>query len=115
MRRHKYYQLLFVYQIVFISEHTSSGMSVNIDIELSMLYNQTYILYLISCIYYINYCIIIIYYYHEWYTVYSYCTFSEDSICPGGPRHKPYGFLEDLHGHNYVFCCTQLMYIYSML
>ena len=32
-----------------------------------------------------------------------YCTFSEDSICPGGPRHKPFGFLEDLHGHNYVF------------
>ena len=34
---------------MFISEHTSSGMSVNIDIELSilsMLYNQTYILYL---------------------------------------------------------------------
>ena len=67
MRRHKYYQLLFVYQIVFISEHTSSGMSVNIDIELSilsMLYNQTYILYLISCTYFIKYCIIIIYYYH---------------------------------------------------
>ena len=35
--------------------------------------------------------------------LYSYCTFSEDSICPGGPRHKPFGFLEDLHGHNYVF------------
>ena len=50
MRRHKYYQLLFVYQIVFISEHTSSGMSVNIDIELSilsMLYNQTYNTYCI--------------------------------------------------------------------
>ena len=50
-----------------ISEHTSSGMSVNIDIELSilsMLYNQTYILYLISCTYFIKYCIIIIYYYH---------------------------------------------------
>ena len=43
-------------------------MSVNIDIELSilsMLYNQTYILYLISCTYFIKYCIIIIiYYYH---------------------------------------------------
>ena len=65
---------------MFISEHTSSGMSVNIDIELSilsMLYNQTYILYLISCTYYIKYCI-------------------EDSICPGG-------LLEDLHGHNCVF------------
>ena len=46
-------------------------------------------------------------------TVYSYCTFSEDSICPGGPRHKPFAFLEDLHGHN--IGCTQLMYIYSML
>ena len=35
-------------------------MSVNIDIELSilsMLYNQTYILYLISCTYFIKYCI----------------------------------------------------------
>ena len=37
---------------MFISEHTSSGMNVNIDIELSilsMIYNQTYILDLISC------------------------------------------------------------------
>ena len=32
--------------------------------KLSMLYNVTYILYLISCTYYIKYCIIIIYYYH---------------------------------------------------
>ena len=48
---------------MFISEHTSSGMCVNIDIELSilsMLYNQAYILYLSSCTYYIKYCIIII-------------------------------------------------------
>ena len=47
---------------MFISEHTSSGMSVNIDIELiilSMLYNQTYILYLISCTYYIKHCILL--------------------------------------------------------
>ena len=22
--------------------------------------------------------------------------------CLGGPRHKPFGFQEDLHGHNYV-------------
>ena len=32
-----------------------------------------------------------------------YCVYS----CLGGPRHKPFGFQEDLHGHNYVDC-TQL-------
>ena len=26
-----------------------------------------------------------------------------DYSCPGGPRHKPFGFQEDLHGHDYVF------------
>ena len=26
-----------------------------------------------------------------------------DYSCPGGPRHKPFGLQEDLHGHNYVF------------
>ena len=27
---------------------------------------------------------------------------TNDYSCPGGPRHKPFGFQEDLHGHNYV-------------
>ena len=32
-----------------------------------------------------------------------YCILVNDYACPGCPRYKPFGFEEDLHGHNYVF------------
>ena len=78
----------------------------NTDIALSMLYNQIYILYLHVHTTSNTVLLLVVH-------VVVYCTFSEDSTCPGGPHHKLFGFREDIHGHNYVFVVlSYCIYIY---
>ena len=57
-------------------------------------------------IYYIKYCVIII-------SSSIYCTFSDDSSCPGGPRYKPLGVSRGSPRSQLCIYCTQLMYIWG--
>ena len=74
---------------VFISGHTSSCMRVCIHVHILIhtLHSlccilRLTVLYLTSCTHCIKYCVIII-------SIILH--FSEDSTCPGGLRHKPFG------------------------
>ena len=43
-----------------------------------------------------------------------YCTYSDDSSCPGGPRYKPLGVSRGSPRSQLCIYCTQLMYIYTV-
>ena len=43
-----------------------------------------------------------------------YCTFSDDSSCPGGPRYKPLGVSRGSPRSQLCIYCIQLMYIYTV-
>ena len=73
---------------MFISEHTSSCMRVCMCIY-RYIYCIHYAIY--SDLHIISNFMYILHQSTVLLLLVLYCTFSEDSTCPGGPRHKPFG------------------------